>query len=263
MSLLLSLPQAPWWTHTPVPSTVRCRGYNSHLSGLLGGISEKIATKAHKSTHLSIKCQLNQKSMLHSLLVGSQKNSMGNVEAPDLSKAFSHSVLKTRILWHVVGGFILCHLRQAGLHFSKFPSLYGARLGLAREISVTLVRQKWSSSLYTLKVNEWCEAQLQLVNVVIHLPVHLGDLGLSRSTATPVLAAELPWRYSSPRQFVLQSSSWTSWDPIDFCSLPLHVQLFFLTTVLQTHSNFVPTSDTSEAIVFYRILYQIPQLWEV
>lgn len=225
MSLLLSLPQAPWWTHTPVPSTVRCRGYNSHLSGLVGGISEKIATKAHKSTHLSIKCQLNQKSMLHSLLVGSQKNSMGNVEVPDLSKAFSHSVLKTRILWHVVGGFILCHLRQAGLHFSKFPSLYGARLGLAREISVTLVRQKWSSSLYTLKVNEWCEAQLQLVDVVIHLPVHLGDLGLSRSTATPVLAAELPSRYSSPRQFVLQSSSWTSWDPIDFCSLPLHVQL--------------------------------------
>lgn len=152
------------------------------------------------------------------------------------------------------------NLRQAGLHVLNFPSVYGARLGLAREIPVSLVRQQWSRSLYPLKVSEWCEAQFQLIRGVTDLPVHLADLGLSRLTATPVLAAELNSHSSNPRQFVLQLCSWNSWDPVDFCSLPSHVQVFFLTTALQTYSNLMPPSDTSEVIVFNRILYQVPQL---
>lgn len=198
MSLLLSQPQIPWWINTPVPSTVKCRRYNAYLSGLLGGISEKITTKAHGSTHFSIKGQLNQKPMSPSLL-GPQKN--------------SEEYGRSRQLW----GFLwICRWKKDPMktwlvtlycvpwdklaYISKsFLPYVVPGCDCQGEISLLFIRQKWSSSLYTLKVGKCREMQWQLVNVVTHLPAHLDDMELCQPTATPVPATELPSTSSSPR----------------------------------------------------------------
>ena len=57
-----------------------------------------------------------------------------------------------------------------------------------------------------LKVGKWRETVGQLVGIVTDLSAPLVDMGLSKPTATPVLATELPSSSSSPRQFVLESS---------------------------------------------------------
>lgn len=99
----------PGGINSPVPPAIKYRLYNAYLSGLLGGMREKINAKACGSTR-SYKCQLNQKAVppSHSR---STENFSGKCRGIRQFRVSSKYIVKGGFREDEVGGFLLCRLR--------------------------------------------------------------------------------------------------------------------------------------------------------